>query len=311
MQTNTIAAFGWEHCAQLSNAHAELLVTLDVGPRILSYKTPGGQNVLNAVIPEGLGTSGESEFVVRGGHRLWVSPEDARSYAPDNIPVKFEQTKEGAIYVENAPVAPWQIRKAMTISLAAESSAVRIEHRLTNESNETITIAAWALTVMAPGGLEIIPQPPLGQHGKGAPGREFLPTRVIVPWSFTDLSDERWKLGRRFITLRSKPGSTATKLGLFHDERWVGYILPGALFIKTFESVPDAKYPDFGCNFETFTQDTFLEMESLSPLQTLEPGQSVDHVENWHLFGGVTPPESLEESVLEEWFAPFLAKIGL
>ncbi|MDB6152996.1 MAG: hypothetical protein JWL90_1449 [Chthoniobacteraceae bacterium] len=310
MPTNTIAAFGWEHCAQLSNAHAELLVTLDVGPRILSYKTPGGRNVLNA-LPESLGTSGESEFVVRGGHRLWVSPEDARSYAPDNGPVKFEQKESGSIFVENAPAAPWQVRKAMTISLSPGSSAVRIEHRLTNEGAEPITVSAWALTVMAPGGLEVIPQPPLGEHGKGAPGREFLPTRVIVPWSFTDLSDERWKIGRRFITLRAEPGRPATKLGLLHSEGWAGYILPGALFIKTFVSVPDAVYPDFGCNFETFTKDTFLEMETLSPLRRLEPGQSVDHVENWHLFDGVTPPDSLEESVLEEWFVPFLAKIGL
>ncbi len=309
MQTKTLAALGWENCAQLSNAHAEVLVTLDVGPRIISYKTPESQNVLNA-LPEELGKSGETGFVVRGGHRLWVSPEDDRSYAPDNKPVQFEQTASGAIRVENASEAPWQVRKAMTISLAPTSSAVRIEHRITNEGDRPITIAAWALTVMAPGGLEILPQPPLGEHGKGAPGREFLPTRLLVPWSFTDLSDERWTLGRRFITLRGEPGRSATKLGLLHTEGWAGYILPGALFIKTVDCIPDAHYPDFGCNYETFTKDTFLEMETLSPLRALEPGQSVDHVETWHLFGGVTAPDSLEEGALEEWFAPFLAKIG-
>ena len=57
----------------------------------------------------------------------------------------------------------------------------------------------------------------------------------------------------------------------------------------------DAKYPDFGCNFEVFTNPDFLELETLGPLVELQPGEMVEHVEHWWLFGHVPGGEN------EEW----------
>jgi hypothetical protein len=130
MPNNTVTAFGWDQCARLANAQTELLVSLDVGPRILSYKTEGSANVLGH-LPEELGASGEPEFRVRGGHRLWVAPETEISYAPDNGPVNFEFRGPSALFVETPVSAPWNIRKSMALSLAPEGSAVRIDHALT------------------------------------------------------------------------------------------------------------------------------------------------------------------------------------
>ena len=44
-----------------------------------------------------------------------------------------------------------------------------------------------------------------------------------------------------------------------------------------------AALPDMGSNFETFTKAAFQELETLGPLMTLEPGQSVTHTEYWFL----------------------------
>ncbi len=305
MSVEKISAFGWENCARLANEHAELIVTLDVGPRILSYKLTNGENVLRTY-PDQLGKSGEPKFQVRGGHRIWVAPEDDRTYAPDNGPVKFTFKEPSILEVETPASPPWNVRKSMAISLAVESSAVLIQHRVTNEGREPIGIASWGLTILKPGGLEIIPQPPLGTHGK-----EFLPNRVIVPWTYTDLSDDRWKLGRKYFTLRPKPGRPATKLGLSHRERWVGYLAAPSFYLKTFDYEDGARYPDLGCNFETFSKEDFIEIETLSPLRQLAPGESVGHTETWHLFGGITEPDALEEAALERWLAPFLPKIGI
>jgi hypothetical protein len=182
-----------------------------------------------------------------------------------------------------------------------------IEHRLTNETAGPVTIASWALTVMKPGGFEIIPQPPFRDHGKGG----FLPERVVVPWSYTDFSDPRWKFGSKFWLLTPAPNTKATKLGFAHLPRWVAWTRKDALFLKAFEYEQGATYPDFGCNYETFTQGDFLELESLGRLRTLEPGQSVGNTETWHLFAGVTPPAGLDDAALEKWLAPFLAQTGL
>lgn len=305
MSATKISALGWENVAQLSNGHAEVLVTLDVGPRILSYKLSGGDNVLR-VFPDQAGKKGEDGYKVRGGHRVWVAPETDLTYAPDNGPVKFDLREPNVLHAETPADEKWRVRKDMTISLAADSSAVMIQHRATNEGSEPIQIASWGLTIMAPGGWEIIPQPPLGEHGK-----EYLPNCVIVPWTYTDLSDDRWKIGRRFWTLTPKADRPATKLGFAHRERWIAYVLGRQLFLKTFDYEEGAAYPDLGCNYETFSKADFIELETLSPLRTLGPGQSVGHTETWHLFGGITVPDAVNEAALEQWLQPYLAKIGL
>lgn len=305
MPAEIISALGWRNVARLFNGTAEVLVTLDVGPRILSYKLDGGENLLR-VYEEQSGKSGEAEFVVRGGHRIWVSPETDRTYVPDNGPAKSELKQPAGLRAETPADAKWGVKKEMTVSLAGDTSSVMIEHRATNESREPVTIATWGLTIMAPGGWEIIPQPPLGKHGD-----EFLPNRVIVPWTYTDLSDERWRIGRRFWTLTPKAGAPPTKLGFAHRERWVAYVLGRTLFLKGFDYEDGADYPDLGCNYETFSKGDFIELESLSPLRTLSPGQSVSHTETWHLFGDIQSPDPLDEKALEQWLQPYLVKTGL
>lgn len=292
---------GWANCLRLANEHAELIITLDVGPRILSYQhLPGGENVLKTNTEE-LGTSGEDHFVARGGHRIWVAPENELTYLPDNTAVISEILPNG-VRLENLAGS---IRKELTVMLAAETSAVTLTHRATNLGPDPVTLATWAITVMEPGGLEIIPCPPLGEHP-----RDLLPDRVLVLWPYTDTSDDRWRWGREFITLRQTPHSSPTKIGLRHRQGWVGYLMRSALFLKTVVFEEGATYPDFGCNFETFTNAQMLELETLSPLRSLQPGESVGHTETWRLFGSLPEPGSLKETALAEWLAPFLAKLG-
>ncbi len=304
MPVSKIPAFGWNQCAQLKNDYAELLITLDVGPRILSYRLPGGANVLQPNEDQ-LGATGESKFVARGGHRIWVSPENELTYTPDNGLVKYDFTEPSALRVET-PSGDSGVRKEMFLSLAPASSAVTILHRATNEGRDPLTIATWGLTVVAPGGMEIIPQPPLGKHTE-----DFLPNRVIVPWTYTDFSDDRWHFGRKYWTLTPKAGRTPTKLGFAHITGWAGYLLGSTFFLKTVEHEKGATYPDFGCNFETFTEGEMIELETLSPLRMLQPGDSVEHSETWHLFDGVPAVDPLDEAALERALQPCLERAGL
>ena len=91
----------------------------------------------------------------------------------------------------------------------------------------------------------------------------------------------------------------------------MAYLKRNAFFIKTFDYDEGATYPDFGCNFETFTNAQMLEVETLSPLRTLAPGESLSHSETWHLFGSIPEPESLKEAALATWLEPFLGKVGI
>ena len=307
MNTEVIPYAGWNRNLSLSNEFAEVIVTLDVGPRILSYKRRNGDNVFK-LCDEQLGCSGEDAFKLRGGHRFWIAPEDeVLSYHPDNFPVDYrveDFTEE--IVIESQQDHCGKILKTLGVTLADNDSHVTIRHTARNRGDEPIQIAAWGLSVMKPGGLEIIPQPPLGEHP-----RDLQPNRGIVLWPYTDLTDPRWHLGRNFFTLRQSEGFPPTKLGLAHREKWIAYVIEDSLFLKTFDHVQGAIYPDGGCNFETYACSEMLEIESLSPLATLAPGESVSHTENWYLFEIADEVRIDSEEALAEWLKPYLQRAGV
>ena len=307
MNPEIFSFHGWHNTLRLANEDMELFVTTDIGPRILVYKTPLGDNVLKT-FDDQLGSSGELEWRIRGGHRLWLAPEDPTlSYHLDNGPAAWRYDSfSGEVVVESVQDAPQRIRKTLGILSAAQGSRVSLRHTVVNEGDQPIMLAVWALTVMQAEGLEIIPQPPLGEHP-----RDLLPNRGIVLWAYSDLSDLRLTLGSRFWLLRQAANYPPIKIGLAHRERWIAYVLGETLYLKIFEYDPTAAYPDGGCNFETFTDSEMLEIESLGPLVTLQPGESTDHHETWHLFPLTEQLVIDSEEALAEWIAPFLEKAGI
>ena len=292
---------GWPNNLRLANDHAELIVTLDVGPRVISYRTVSGENVFKT-FDDQLGGSGETKWLPRGGHRFWLAPENpVLSYLPDNSPVKHRALSDFEVEVENAPDQQLPIRKLLRVSLRAASTRVTITHIAQNCGTKPWRCATWGLSMMRSGGTEVIPLPPLGEWP-----RDLLPNRTLVFWPYTDMTDARWRWGRRFITLRQDNGGTPAKLGLFHRDGWIAYHLDSSLFVKTIAFEEAATYPDGGCNFETFTNTEMLEVEALGPLVELAPGGSTTHTEEWILFEGVAAPP-LEEDEIAVWIAPFVS----
>ena len=229
------------------------------------------------------------------------------SYHVDNRPATWRYGDfSGEVVIESIQERPQRIRKTLGILSAAQGPRVSLRHTVVNEGDQPIMLAVWALTVMQPEGLEIIPQPPLGEHP-----RDLLPNRGIVLWAYTDLSDLRLTLGTNFWLLRAASDYPPIKIGLSHRERWIAYLLSDTLFIKTFNYDPTAAYPDGGCNFETFADSQMLEIESLGPLVTLQPGESANHHETWHIFPLIEQFEIESEEALAEWIAPFLEKSGI
>jgi hypothetical protein len=306
----TIPYQGWQHNLRLTSGDTELIITLDVGPRILSYKLAGGKNVFKEFADQ-LGTSGEKTWVGRGGHRLWTAPEDlTRTYAPDNGPVKYQELpgkEPGVIGVRltPAPDTPYKIQKEMDVFLAP-GSRVEVVHRITNIGGDPTELAPWALTMMAPGGTEIIPLPPKKPH-PGDPKNahspdDFAPNQHLALWSYFDFADKRWTFGSKYITLRQDAKHGPTKVGLAHRLGWVGYLNGGTLFVKRLTYEPHQHYPDGGCNYETFTNQDFLEMESLGPVVRLAPGEKAQLTENWELHKDVG--ESDDEAGIDKHILP-------
>ncbi|WZO98042.1 hypothetical protein EP7_005095 [Isosphaeraceae bacterium EP7] len=298
----TIAYRGWKDNLRIANGDAELIVTLEVGPRILSYRLADGVNVFKEF--EGhLGKSGEAGWLARGGHRLWSWPEDPkRTYYPDNGPVAHREVSPGVIRFTPAPDGPFGLRREFDVALAPSGSKVTITHRIHNLGDTPTELAPWALTVMAPGGVEVIPLPPKRPHPGGPENArsaaDFAPSQVLAVWPFFDFKDPRWTFGSDAILLRQDPAAAGpTKLGLANTAGAVAYLNKGTLFIKRFPYDANARYPDGGVNYETFSNADMAELESLGPVVTLAPGHFVEHVERWELIGGL--PATADSTAIE------------
>ena len=273
---------GWPNCRRISNGTVELVLTGDVGPRIMRYAFVDGDNIF-AELPEQLGRAGESLWQPRGGHRIWIAPELVPdTYALDNAPVRIDAGGDTVECVQ--PVEPETgLEKRIRVRLDASGCGVEVTHRIRNAGDKPRRFAPWALSMLAPGGVGITGFPPRGTHPENLP-----PTNPLVMWAFTDLSDSRWKFTRKYMLLGSDTSRRdPQKLGHFNQNTWGAYVLGDSLFVKRYRADPSRDYPDFGCSFEMFSNDRVLELETLGPLEDVGPGESIEHVEHWTLKRGV------------------------
>ena len=284
---------GWKNSYRVSNGQIELVVTGDVGPRIIRFGFVGGQNMFKEYADQ-LGKSGEPAFQLRGGSRVWKAPEDpVATWAPDNVPVEIKATPTGLI--ARAPMEPLtKLQKEIEISMDAAGTNVTVTHRITNHDLFPLEFAPWVLTMMAQGGTVVSGFPPRGTHPANLEA-----TNPLVMWAYTDLSDPRWKFTRKYLTLRQDPNnSNAQKIGMFNADTWAAYLLNGEAFVKRATADASKTYTDFGCSFETFTNNEFLEIETLGPLTKVLPEHTVEQVEHWALYRNVKPAAITDDELM-------------
>jgi len=295
---------GWRNCYRVSNDQIELIVTADVGPRIIRFGFIGGQNLFKEFADQ-IGKSGEEKFQLRGGDRVWKAPEDPiATWAPDNVPVDIQVTENGLIARE--PVEPLtHLQKELEIRIAASGNSATVFHRVTNRSLFTLEFAPWALTMMTTGGIAVSGFPPRGRHPVNLEA-----TNPLVMWAYTNLSDPRWKFTKKYLMLRQDPNNAeAQKLGMFNKDTWAAYIVNDEAFIKRTQSDPAKIYPDFGCAFETFTNNEFLEIETLGALSKVEPGHTVEQLEHWALYKNVKLSDFSDDE-LDRILLPLVQSVG-
>jgi len=294
-QCEVVSYHGWRECLRLSDGDWELIATTQVGPRLLRFGFVGGQNLFWEH-PDQQGATGGNEWRIYGGHRLWHAPEHPlRTYAPDNDPIEWEW--DGTRLHLRQPTEPHTgIQKEIEIHWY--DGAIEVVHRLINHNLWSVELSAWALSVMAPGGRAILPQEPFQPHPEA-----LLPVRPLALWAYTDMSDPRWRWGKRYIQLcQDSTTSAPQKAGVLNRQGWMAYYRDGELFLKRFDCFPDALYPDFGCNCEVFTNAEMLELETLSPLTRLLPGATLEHTERWslHQVGELSEEEAAIEQMLKQ-----------
>lgn len=277
---NEIEYLDMPGCLELVNGDARLVIPTAFGPRVLFYALDGGENVFGWHP----GAKVETEFGTwkpYGGHRLWAAPENMPlSYAPDNSPIEIETKGDLTLVVKGEVTPATSLQKELTITLDAAGSGVTVDHKITNHGESPVEISAWALAIMCPGGEAIVPNEPSAPYNSD----NLLPVRSMALWPYTDFTDPRWTFDKDTIRLKCDERlGNQQKFGVLNKQGWVGYQMDEVMFIKRFDFVNEAVYPDMNSNTEVYTAGGFIEVETLSPLEVVEPGGVMEYQERWHL----------------------------
>ncbi len=300
MAFEKVSYAGWEQCVRLSNDQIELIATQEVGPRIIRLGFRGEKNVFGEIKAD-LGKKGGEEWRIYGGHRLWHAPEARpRTYYPDNQPVNVSG-EENLLVLVQPEEETTHLEKRMILEMDEQENHVKVTHQIFNRGLWEIEFAAWALSVMCPGGFAIVPQEPFASH------QELLtPVRPVVLWGYTNMSDPRFRWGQKYVTLRQDPQATSpNKAGFGNTQGWAAYWVENFVFLKLFSYQEEMIYPDFGSTVEVFTNQDFLELETLSPLRKVSPREAVEHVEHWFLFRMEEPFQD-EDSFIDATLLPLV-----
>lgn len=296
---------GWKNTYKLANGAIEVYVTSDVGPRIIDIRPVGGNNIF--YVREGeLGKSGEKDFKLRGGWRLWLAPEVFEiTWFADNAPCEVRRLNGNVMRFIGPKEQRSGIQKVIDVMLDEKLPWVRVLARLRNVTNKPLTYSAWSMPVMRPGGKAIAP---LDVGDVDA----LAQVRRLILWSYTNPSDNRFTFFNKLIIVdhakvpkrekligKKRRYNDEAKIGVDTKQGWVAYYHPvqKTLFIKRFPFNPNGRYPDGGCTVEIYSCNEFIEVECLSELATIKPkGEFVFPVDMW-LFTNVPDLGNTEHEI--------------
>ena len=284
-------------CLYIANEKQEMRVTLDVGPRIISYNLIGKKNMMFLDLERASARDNEEfkafygkdkSWYIYGGHRFWVSPEVYPvTYYPDNDPVEY--TVKGNVFTFTPPVqlvTGWH--QVIEITFDETDAKADVRHILTNTTSEEKTGSIWALSVTAAGGrvFQMMAQEDTG----------LVSNRNLILWPYNKMTDKRFYMDDKYLALRQDSNAEKPfKIGTNNTSGSILCLNNGTVFKKEFKYLHGESYPDYGCSTEVFTNNLMLEMETLSPLYKIEGGNSVEHLEKWSLTA--VESEKLEDIV--------------
>jgi hypothetical protein len=283
--------------------HVLVGIPTDIGPRILYLALDKDKDFnLFGVVPSFAVETPEGVWRIYGGHRLWTSPEAMpRSYSLDDKPVKIV-VRDDEVVVEGNPEPQNSVQKRFVIRRGPDDYSVEVVHEITNIGRWSIEFACWALSVMRVNGFAIIPIKPRCVDEKC-----LLPDRSLALWPYTKLTDKRLVIEDNYLFVKQDPKTEKPfKIGVKANPNWAAYYVENFLFIKIFRA-EEAVYPDFNSLVEVYTNNLFLELETLGPLRRVEPGDINRHREIWSI--AEIGPLTMTEKDVEEKVAPIVSEL--
>lgn len=262
----------FEHAYELTNKKYKMIVVTDAGPRILHFSLHNGVNVLFIDTSGKLGKE-ETGWLLYGGHRFWIGPESFLTPSPDNDPCDVRINDESIDIIRYAPETKLELK----LTIAEKNGRFTINHTVTNKASCLFPAALWGLTCFKAEGTIFIPW--------RDPSSPWQVSKILYwqNWdeNTTNIESNQYEKTADFfkININGEEG----KVGSTGSQGYIGITTDTYTFVKSCDYVHGAVYPDDNCAIESYTNDQFIELETLSPLYTFLPGKPYHHREEWFL----------------------------
>ncbi len=282
---------GWDDAYKLSNETVEVVVVPAIG-RIMYYGFMKGENILwnspvflGKSLPAGkpMIKNGEIIWANFGGDKVWPIPEnevkDINGYRwpPDHW---FDGSAHEVDTIENgikitSPVSEYcGARCIREIILNQTGPEVTINQTIEKvkqarrPSVEPINFTIWNVSQIRPPLMTLFNLNPNSIH----------PDRCVMMKSNT--INNFFVVGDIGVLI---PDEKREQKAGADSDFWLAAIVGDVVFGEFFHLQPDTDYPDNGLSAEVYTEPAYTELEILSPLNSLNIGESMHFSIIWRL----------------------------
>ncbi len=263
---------------RLRTGSLELIAVYGTGPRIAFLGKPGGDNIF-FWDKEKLG---RGEWLLRGGHRVWVgragADETEETYSPDNLPADLDLRADG--FTLTGALDPRTCtRRGFSVKVKSDT-VLEIDHFVKNDGEMLYSGFIWPLTCTLPG-KETTYRIPLGD-GSSWDSFQMVFYRAWAGHGQGGFGDSQFRIGNEFLEI--KPQGLENKR-MIQSHRGIFLMEDPArdfLFAKRAGLERGGAHP-LGCNLAVYIgPDNFMvEMETMGPEKPMKAGQALHWQELW------------------------------
>ena len=281
MKADLVEFFGYTGCIALENgAGTRVVLCPQAGGRVLEYSVNGVNAIHLDPMQKGWRHKPGIPTVDPCGGRCDIGPEMVLAQHPDLWLDDWtgEVIGDGKARLTSMRDRVTGLRLVREFTLAADSSRLAFEQRVTNESDKPVTCSHWSRTLAVGGGICLIPLTPGSRFPKNYV--MYGPESVI----YFKPNDPNIRIRDGFLEILGTPANP--KLGMDSAAGWFCYLTRNDLmFVKRYPVYPDRVYCEMtGLTISIwYFKDEMCELEPIGPRETLAPGASASFKEEWEL----------------------------
>ncbi len=272
---------GWQSSITLDSGEVVAAITPAAGGRVMRYALNYDNVIYEKNDTAGRVLTDPNDQWSFGGYQLDIGPELR------GIPVHDELWR--GVYswfipgpysarVTSKPDQNTGIELTKEFTMDPDNGDLGIVQSMKNISDKDVSYCLWDRTLCLSGGFAIIP---VNRRSQFENGWAMRVSDQDNEWHY----DGNMEAPREVEVMKNHViihcQGPEKKIGVDSTAGWIAYARGRLLFVKYFPHTPGGNYSDGGCTAEVFFNETFAEIQTLSPEVTLKPGESYSFPEQW------------------------------